>query len=324
LAIHPWTEVHGYLHQVAPRPGSCDFHSSDTRNPVAAQFHSTENSEVPVISRTRTRETWRRLSIGLAPPVFLVAALCGCATSRPPEALPEPLRQAIRARVNDRLAGALFFKPAEAGATNSPAFRFAPLILQEVAEGGTNHSAAAVTKVYFHEDRVQIRGRWHDQFSYLWRYDAAAEPALAPGLPMQGIRITLDLEGEPAVWEVLADTLGAQILCVSEPLEDAAKARFRKPRPGRRFVSERDLRETPMTVVAQAIPEGPTPMGPIIHLRAGTHDVGAVICRCMPSQVERLAGQGLYQLVADDRIAWVFEAQCPNRLEEVLRLPGRF
>jgi hypothetical protein len=47
LAIYPWTKVHGYLHQVPPRSGSCDFHSSHTRKPVAAQLHSTESSNEP-------------------------------------------------------------------------------------------------------------------------------------------------------------------------------------------------------------------------------------------------------------------------------------
>jgi hypothetical protein len=269
----------------------------------------------------------------------LAVQLCGCSTPRAPleGVLPDPLRTAIHERASHSFARATVFKPAETVSTNLPAFKFAPLILQEMPEDGPGAATQSLATVCFHVDKVAINGRLHDRFAYLWRYDAETEAYPGLSLPAQGIRITLDSEGEPAIWEVLADSSGGEILYVSESLETAAAARFKKPLSGRRFAVERDLREAPRTVVAQLIPEGPLPMGPIVYLRAGTHDVTAVVCRCMPVQTEALVGQISYHLAAGGQslepfgdstgplpvvdhwpaFSWV-------ELERRLRLPRRF
>jgi hypothetical protein len=276
---------------------------------------------------------WSQLGCVL-PALFIAAFVCGCSTPRPapPALLPEPVRTEIYGRANAAFVSAFFIKPAETGQTNSPAFKFAPLILQEVVECVPNLSTQTIATVYHRQDKVLIRGRSHDQFTYCWRRAAGATAPAEPARPLQGIRITLDAAGEPAVWEVLADTTGAEIIYVSETIEAEAAARFGKALPGRRFSVERGWRDAPRTIVAQAIPEGPLPMGPMVYVRAGTGDIASLACRCMPTRAERLAGQGYYQLAAWE--AWrgspgenlepAALAPAASQWEQRLRLPRRF
>ena len=78
---------------------------------------------------------------------------------------------------------------------------------------------------------------------------------------MQGIRITLNSAGQPAIWEVLADGSGAELIFVSQSLEAAALAEFGKPLPGRRYAIERSVEEAPSVVVARVIDDGPMAHG---------------------------------------------------------------
>jgi hypothetical protein len=268
--------------------------------------------------------------------LLLLAASC----STPPPVVRSAISTSVRAEIyerpNQEFTLAAFFKPLETGRTNLPTFTFAPLILQEIPEGSSNSPAPSIATVYFRADRIPIHGRLHDQFTYLWVYDAGTAPEARSGLRRQGIRITLDSAGEPAIWEVLADSSGARILFVSESIEEDAVAAFKKPSSGRRFACERDVREGPDTIVAQTIPEGPVPMGPIVYLGALTHDVCSIVCRCMASQAGRLAGQNDFTLEPWDAELGSWEQSrdptgaapeaeaAQTTLEQSLRLPEGF
>ena len=277
----------------------------------------------------------------------------------------------IYQRATNEFAEADFFKPAEPK-TNDLTFTLAPLILQEVNAGkeplarpdrfgplslsngvpALDHSRPAI---YWHSDTVQLNGKAHARYSYAWCYSPGSHGPergqgtnnVSPsrpesGLPLQGIRITLNSAGQPVIWEVLADNSGAELIFVSQNLEAAAVAEFGKPLPGRRYAIERSAEEAPNVIVARVIDDGPVAMGPMVYLSASTRAVSTLICRCMPAQAKRLAGTGTYDLLpfqataapslltraralARERTAfWPGDEPSGNRLEHCLRLPSAF
>jgi hypothetical protein len=229
----------------------------------------------------------------------------------------------IYQRATNEFAEADFFKPAEPKTDDLPS-SLAPLILQEVKGGkeplsrpdrfGTLSVSNGVLvldrarpAIYWQADSVQLNGRAHTRLSYLWCYAPApveqkgaftGRPEVHPtALPWQGIRVTLNSAGQPVIWEVLADSSGAELIYVSRSLEAAAVAEFGKPLPGRRYTIERRPEEAPQVIVARIIDDGPVAMGPIVYLSANTREVNTVICRCMPAQAKRLLGTRVYDLL---------------------------
>jgi hypothetical protein len=265
-----------------------------------------------------------------------LAALCGCSAPGPvaTRSLPEPARAGIYSRADAGFENAVLFKPAEQDRTNLPAFKLAPLVIQQVAGSdpvpeldafGIPSTAQTQSAVYFRRDRVLIHGRAHGQFTYFWGYPPGTAAQTAGPVPRQGVRITLDAAGRPVIWEILSDSSGARILFVAQSLETAAAAQFGKARPGRRYSVEGDLAAAPDTVVAGLVDDGPVPMGPIVYLFAGSRDASAVICRCMPARARRLLGEGYYELVdAGREVPRELPAPPPERLEQQLRLPPDF
>jgi hypothetical protein len=193
--------------------------------------------------------------------------------------------------------------------------------------------------VYWAADTVQLNGKSHARFSYQWWYSPRQPSGQPTALPRQGIRITLDSRGQPAAWEILADTSSLRLIFVSQSLEKAAAAAFGKPLPGRRYSIERGLGQTPEVIVPRVIDDGPVAMGPIVYLSEGTRNVSTLICRCMPAQVKQLIATRTFDLTpldaADWRAflaaagttvpsapaLWPGDVRVANRLDECLRLP---
>ncbi len=240
--------------------------------------------------------------------------------------LSETDRATIQLRVTNHFPHAVMFKPVQGGFESALPAQLAPLLLQAVTTTNTaalwrdrpTASAAAVT-LSAHTNTITIATNRYLQFSYVWSYPDTESSAPA-ALPNQGVRITLDSRGAPVIWEILADTTGADVIYVAQSIELLAQAEFGAPLPGRKYAVERGVMDAPRTVVANVIDDGPVPMGPILYLANGSRDVAALICRCMPSQVGTLAEQQDYQL--DDTPANAQFAKPP--LEERLRLPRRF
>jgi hypothetical protein len=231
----------------------------------------------------------------------------------------------IYQRATDMFDYADFLKPAEIG-TNELGFTLAPLILQQVrraevaslprAELGALDLSNGVPvlepgrpTVYWDIDTVQINGKSHAQFTYVW-FDstepqdrAHAQIGSVPtdrakaGLALQGVRITLNSSGQPAIWEVRSDASGASVFFVSHSLEAAAAAEYGKPLPRRRYAIERSTEASPEAVVARVIDDGPVAMGPILYLSASRGLISTVICRCMPAQAKKIVSSGTYQLL---------------------------
>ena len=295
----------------------------------------------------------------------------GCVNVHPDQPPAAPPYTEIYRRETNVFANAEFFKPAETR-TNELTFTLAPLILQQVDDtketfflpdrfgtlsvsNGTPVLDRSRTAVYWEADTVQVSGKGHARFSYVWCYSpdlhesvraqrrhSAPPGRTEPGLPLQGIRITLNSAGQPVIWEVLADTSGAELIFVSQALEAAALAEFGKPLPGRRYALERSVEEAPKVIVARVIDDGPVAMGPIVYLSAGTREVSTLICRCMPAQASKLLATRTYDLLpfqngstssllmqarasSKQRTAfWPTEHPGEERLEKRLRLPGAF
>jgi hypothetical protein len=161
------------------------------------------------------------------------------------------------------------------------------------------------------------------------------------GLALQGVRMTLNSAGRPAVWEVLADSSGVEVIFVSRSLESAALAEFGKPPPGRRYAVERGLEESSGVVVARVIEDGPIAMGPMVYLSAGSRSVSTLICRCMAAQAKQLVETKNYELfpvlvgspspsllraraqMGSRPAFWPGDGQSDGRLEKCLRLPEK-
>ncbi|HXP63308.1 MAG TPA: hypothetical protein VN829_22595 [Dongiaceae bacterium] len=290
---------------------------------------------------------------------MLLSIMLCCPRPARAQALSADLPRAeIYGRATNWFAEAVFQKPLEGGSSELSS-QLAPLIIQEVNEDGRatvpgrdqfgslslSHGLpaldAARPAVYASLDAAQLNGKPHARLTYLWCY--SLEPS-RPGaeLAMQGIRLTLDAAGKPAVWEVLAEHSGAELIFASQALESAAAAQFGKPLPGRRYALERSVSQAPRVIVARVLEDAPVAMGPIVYLRAGTRSVSTVICRCMPAQVKRLAATRAYKLQfcqaasadqllpaariqAGSQVAfWPGDEPAGNRLERCLRLPGEF
>jgi hypothetical protein len=161
-------------------------------------------------------------------------------------------------------------------------------------------------------------------------------------LALQGIRITLNTNGQPVIWEALADNFGAELIFVSQTLEAAALAEHGKPLPGRRYAIERSMKAAPRVIIARVIDDGPVAMGPFVYLSAGTRNVNTLICRCMPAQAKKLLSTSNYELLPLQEMTgqslltqtkllakkqtafWPGDQRTDDRLERCLRLPSLF
>ena len=282
--------------------------------------------------------------------------LTSCTTgrqTRAPVETPARHRQ-IYALGDLHLPDALYYKPA--GSRSDLDAYAAPLILQEVRpagrigrvrvdENGRPSVEAGTPTVYHGRSRCTLDGREYEQQSFLWFYAQPVEPARSSSVPVQGIRITLDSEGLPLIWETMADDQPTRIIFASRRLESLARQQHGPPPPGRRHALETPLTSEPGAIVARVLEDGPVPMGPIVHLlRDGT--IGTLTCRCMPSQVDnfvetlpyelapiqQLADLGLHDLdwITDPKSAAVYlaftldVAQDLPLLSQLLRLPDGF
>ncbi len=223
---------------------------------------------------------------------------------------PVPLMENLYLRTTNFFTDTILFKAAESDPPSS-FFSFAPLLLQELKS--TQHIAAqsqrfgtlfvsngvvcidtARPAIYAAIDTIESApGTSNPRFTYIWCYPGTgrASPCL------QGVRVVLESQGRPAIWQIMADTSGAQSYFVSESLEAAAAARYGKVLPGRRYAVERSRADMPQLVVARVLDESPVPMGPIVYVLADRHDVSTVICRCMSAQAKRVAEACTYELL---------------------------
>ena len=292
--------------------------------------------------------------------------LTSCTTARQSRATVEApaTHRQIYALGDLHMPDALYYKPA--GSVSNLDVYAAPLILQEVQpagrigrvrvdEDGRPAVEAGTPTVYYGRSRCALDGREYEQLIFLWFHAPSVEPEWSSSLPVQGIRITLDSEGLPFLWETMANDQPTRIIFASKRLETLARQQYGPPLPGRLHsletavasdgVASDAVASEPGAIVARVLDDGPLPMGPIVHLlRDGT--IGTLTCRCMPSQVDNfvetlpydlapiqeLADLGLHDLdwLTDQRGVAVYLAftldvtQDRPLLSQLLRLPDDF
>ena len=238
--------------------------------------------------------------------LFLVTAIAiGCgAPGKPTPAAFEHARNQIYARAHTEFDQAVFYKPTDEW-SDELGTTLAPLLMQETAKNPfrTNHIGRVVplsetTKidrekptVYYHKETIDLKGSTRNRALFLWFHE------LNGSIVPQGVRITLDSDDHPAIWEILNDTSGVEQVFVSQSLEAKATEVFGPPLSGRHSSLEKNPREAPTVVVARVISDGPMTMGPVIYQDAKRHDVATLICRCMPPQVESLVASKSYDVL---------------------------
>lgn len=239
----------------------------------------------------------------------------GCALPR--RHLAATRTAAIQARTTEVFAGAHLYKPPESGLDQPLPVQLAPLLITDAAPS----TAPIKLKLTVRSRITLLHDRWHRQFTYLWH----TGPTRRGRDSVQGVRITLNSTDAPAIWEILQDASGAEIIYVAQSLELAAATKFGPPLPGRKFSIEAARTATPALVVANVISDGPVTMGPILYLRAKSADVTALICRCMPSQFTALVDTQDYELAeAPTPPSPPNEGFSPIPLDQRLRLPSNF
>lgn len=257
-------------------------------------------------------------SSGVSVGCLVTVLLAGCCSHPVKDAKkPEAGQQlaAIEARAALVFSNAVLLKPPEAITVKDLAFVLAPLLVQEVA-GSDKGSRRGPATIYHQLGAVQVAGMTRPQMTYLWSCGKKLT---------RGVRLTLDLQGLPVIWEVLDDYPGPRVVFVSRSLEERAKMTFELPAPGRRFAVEQPLNVVPDVVVARVLEDGPVAMGPIVH-ETINGEINAVICRCMPTQARQLVATTYYELKPlSDAKNVNFEIVGTNRaLTEMLRLPAHF
>lgn len=214
-----------------------------------------------------------------------------------------PVQAGTYARTNVTFSQAVFLKPSGPNSTELP-FQLAPLIFQQtrrknllspadqpgapVVAQGTLKVTPMEPIVFADVDTVQLNHRAHSRFSYTWVY---------PSGEVQGVRLTLNASGTPAVWEILGEERGEQLVFVSDSLEADARAQFGPPLKGRRYSIEASLAKAPHALVPRVIADAGVPMGPMVYVSRRTHDVATLACRCMPVQVKAILMTANYALI---------------------------
>ncbi|HID24291.1 MAG TPA: hypothetical protein EYP14_18075 [Planctomycetaceae bacterium] len=207
-------------------------------------------------------------------------------------------RHAVLQRVRRHFDLVDFYKPRR-GDPIDFSYYLSPLICQEVLAGSAapHGSFGSVVREAPHQFRVDsqqptvyaerrsvvVDGCHHDQLIFVWCYDVST----AGELTAQGVRMTLDRKGFPAVLEVLTDSSGLRLIFVSLRLEKAAAAQYGPPPSGCRYSVERSRPGSSKLLVARVIDDGPAPMGPYVYLDAAAHDVVNLRCRCATLQARR-------------------------------------
>jgi len=263
------------------------------------------------------------------------------------------IQQELRRRAVQRFANAAYYKP-RASSLGPAIDALAPLLVQKLPAQAHHDDVLSVQFGAVLDDRAggllvdptlptlyaryqpadPASGAWA-RVVFVWVYPA---PEPTAGVVFRGLRMTLDPDGYPVVYEPLgglADSSGVpglvKPLFVDRSVETAAAARFGPPLPGRRFSIEPAIEEAPDLFVAGLLDQGPIPMGPYVYLDYPRSVATTLLCRCSPSQVDRFEVERWYDLrdLSElDRLgitmvnAFPRPRSCPARSAERGSMPG--
>jgi hypothetical protein len=189
--------------------------------------------------------------------------------------------------------------------------------------------------VFRRRTRVELRGRSHERLDFRWFVRGKDAERIAANWTLREVRMTLDGSGLPLLWELPYDRRHAFLIHVASRVEKRAAAVFGAALPGRRYSVEKSLDESPDTIVARVLEDGPVPMGPWVYSDE-SFDVLTLLCRCMMSQVDGELFPIEYAIVDEAEAFEVEEgpgvragghdelierSRGPGWIESVLRLP---
>ncbi|MFT7487295.1 MAG: hypothetical protein ACI9F9_003156, partial [Candidatus Paceibacteria bacterium] len=215
----------------------------------------------------------------------------------------------IRSRADLGFSAIDLYKPVAVAATETDVYQ-APMLYREHPQGESSIDAeqefGAVTlvggalsidvrrpTVYTVTGTVEVAGKSYRQRSFLWfRLEFEGQ-----GIGVQGLRMTYDSEGFPAIIELLEDSSGKVLFYVSKSLEELASASHGTVLEGRTFCVEPSVEERPDVLVVHLMGQGPQSMGPIVYESAQSSDLTDVHCRCEPSKIETISASVEYALV---------------------------
>jgi hypothetical protein len=278
----------------------------------------------------------------LALAAAVLAALVSSCGGAEAEAGPPPSEaDALRARAATRFEHADLFKPKMGEEAGLDPY-LAPLFYLEAPPEGVAGDASLgslrvdgdgrldvdpdAPAVYWADDLVRIRDREHRQTTFVWFRSVEASGATA-----QGVRVTFDTGGMPAVFEALTDGSELTPLYVTKSHETAALDTFGAALEGRRFAVEAEEsggEGDARFAVVEIVDDGPVPMGPYVYHSAGRADVAALHCRCSPTRADEIREMREYELVPLDLLEGAWSAEdafgAPDRAVGALRLPAGF
>lgn len=253
-------------------------------------------------------------------------------------------------RSERRMARATFFKP-DAETCPTDVFDLLPLIVMEQAnraEVGSQPARLApvmekqgelatgdgVPRIYAIADKVNVRTIDLNRWTFVWW--ATSESSLTPQLA--AVRVTLNPLGHPILWEAVNNREGRIGMFVAKSLESAALREFGRPKEAQQLAVWPTDSRLP-TEPVRTLDDGPAPMGPMVYCgRDG--NIVTVACRCMPSLVDDIVANELYQvsIISDlgeiDRLLFMSGDQSfrgrlnawrhPAWAEQLLRWPKEF
>lgn len=257
---------------------------------------------------------------------------------------PAPLTNVMTEFIYQRTArifqGARFFKPPEDISEAGLAAELCPLVLMALGSEENPQSppweyAAAFTEgreatgsrkftLHAWESKTRIYGQTYAQWTYAWGYRRAGAPS-STAWKFQGIRITLNQNRMPVIWEIIKDSSGLHLIYVARSLEESARQVLGPALPGRRFVVEPARDSKPGVMVPGTLDDAPIAFGPWLYVLPDTMDIAVVLCRCMDAQVIPPIIQGRYQFQFHARSPFGISPPdnfpVPPDLESSLRLP---
>lgn len=144
--------------------------------------------------------------------------------------------------------------------------------------------------VYHDEGRVLVGEEEHRQLTFLWFGAGGESPRV------QGVRVTCDREGLPAIFELLADGEGRTLLFVTRGLEEASRASHGEPLEGREHACEPGLELRPDVLVPALVAHSPEALGPMVYLTEACDEVLGLHCRCEPARLQAIRQTVEYEL----------------------------
>jgi hypothetical protein len=184
--------------------------------------------------------------------------------------------------------------------------RFGLVFLEGQARSPTVRVDPEQPAVYAYTTRARLSGAWHDQLVYVWWYPR--RPAMTEDDPAAGdidgsvLRITLDAQGRPAIFEVLGACGCGHLVFVSEGLEQQAALELGGPLPGRSYAVQRGDPGGRRVTVA-GIVCGPVSAEVVaVYVESGFHSVIRLAFGPPDGDTAALVEQAVYQFRPYDEL----------------------